>query len=106
MGTASLPGLEQIFLDLMDGTDSEPRAILVDHAKSASIVGTANRSLDKKRVRFTRGAVNGAFVSHRRTYNSSQKCESSSKRRRATALIRSAGVILQYSRVSELKCYF
>lgn len=56
------PGLLDVPADIRDGPDPEWRALLVDHAEGALVVGTPDCCLDQETVRLAGRPVYGTFV--------------------------------------------
>jgi len=63
-------GLVDIGFDLLDRPHPIPRAVFVDHAKGAAVVGAADRCLDQQRSGLARRSVYRPFESHRLFFSS------------------------------------
>jgi hypothetical protein len=63
----------KVFFDLPDRAYSEWRTFLVDHAEGTLVMGTTDRRLDKKTVRFARRPIYGTLIPHTQFENLRRK---------------------------------
>jgi hypothetical protein len=65
MGAAGPFGLQYVFFNIIHGPNPILRAVLIDHAQGASVVGASDGGLDDQRISFAGRAIYGSFIAHR-----------------------------------------